>query len=311
VPPLKLARQARILVTGGAGFIGSHVVDALVDRGQAVTVIDDLSIGLRESVSERANLIVGSVTDFELIHDVIADSHACIHLAAIASIQRCNGAWAESHQINQSAFVGLLEAVARRPGGPIPVVYASSAAVYGDASEVPIREDAPTHPLSFYGADKLGCELQARVAGMAGVPSFGLRLFNVYGVGQYPTSSYSDVISIFFDRAFRGEPLVIYGDGSQIRDFIHLDDVVRYMIAALGYASTDSPICNLGTGIDTSILDLARMVCRALNSSSPIVFDARRQNEVLASAADMSLVEEIFKNKPRISLWKGLQSLAQ
>jgi UDP-glucose 4-epimerase len=179
--------------------------------------------------------------------------------------------------------------------------------VYGDASDIPTREDAPTQPLSFYGADKLGCELQARVAAMAGVPSFGLRLYNVYGMGQHPISPYSDVISIFADRAVRGEPLTIYGDGTQGRDFIHVDDAVRYIIAALAHASTDSPICNIGTGIETSILDLARMLWRALNSSSHIVFDARRQGDVITSLADTSLAQKIFKNKPQILLWQGLQ----
>jgi UDP-glucose 4-epimerase len=311
VLPFNLATRARILVTGGAGFIGSHAVGGLIDRGLSVTVIDDLSTGLRESVSQRANLIVGNITDFDLLHDAIAESDACIHLAAIASVQRCNAAWAESHRVNQSAFVGLLEAVARRPKGPIPVVYASSAAVYGRGSNFPTREDAPTQLLSFYGADKLGCELHARAAATAGVPSFGLRLYNVYGMGQHPISPYSGVISIFLERALKGQPLTIYGDGTQSRDFIHIDDVVKYVIAALMHASTDSPICNIGTGVETSILDLARMLCRAVNSSSRIVFAGRRQGDVSRSVADTSLAEKILKKRPEIPLWKGLQSFAR
>lgn len=167
-----------------------------------------------------------------------------------------------------------------------------------DASDFPTREDAPTQPLSFYGADKLGCELQARVAVVAGVPSFGLRLYNVYGMGQRPISSYSGIISIFVDRALRGEPLTIHGDGTQGRDFIYVDDAVRYIIAALGHASTESPIWNIGTGIETSILDLVRMLCRAMRSTSRIVFDARRQGDILRSVADISLAKKIFKNEP-------------
>lgn len=306
-----MAKRARVLVTGGAGFVGSHTVSALIDRGQSVTVIDDLSTGLRDSVSEHANLIIGSVTDFNLIQDIIAESDACVHLAAIASVQRCNAAWAESHRVNQSAFIGLLEAVARRPKGPIPVVYASSAAVYGDASDVPIRENSPTQPLSIYGADKLGCELHAQAAAKVGVPSFGLRLYNVYGMDQRPTPSYSGVISLFADRALRGDPLTIYGEGTQSRDFIHIADVVRYIIAALGHASTDSPICNIGTGIETSILDLARMLRRAVNSCSRVVFDAGRQADVYRSVADTSLAKKIFKTSPEIPLQKGLRDFAQ
>jgi UDP-glucose 4-epimerase len=117
-----MGTRARILVTGGPGFIGSHVGDELIHRGQLVTVIDDLSSGALDSVNKHANLIVASIADLNLVHDTIAESDACVHLAAMASIERCNAAWAKSHQVNQSAFVGLLEAVARRPGGPIPVV---------------------------------------------------------------------------------------------------------------------------------------------------------------------------------------------
>jgi UDP-glucose 4-epimerase len=308
---LSMAARARVLVTGGAGFIGSHTVHSLIRRGYSVTVIDDLGSGLRESVNERANLVVGNIADFGLIRDAIAESDACIHLAAIASVARCNTAWVESHRINQSAFVGLLEAIAGRRGGPIPVVYASSAAVYGDAPEFPTREETPVRPLSVYGADKLGCELQARAAGAAGVPSFGLRLYNVYGTGQHPTSPYSGVISIFVNRALRGEPLTVYGDGTQVRDFIHVDDVARYIIAALARASTEGPVCNIGTGIETSILDLACTLCRALRSTSRLVFDARRQGDILRSVADISLAKKIFQLEPQIPLWNGLLSFAR
>jgi UDP-glucose 4-epimerase len=130
-------------------------------------------------------------------------------------------------------------------------------------------------------------------------------------MGQYPISPYSGVISIFVERALKGEPLTIYGDGTQGRDFIHIDDVVRYIIAALGHASTDSPICNVGTGVETSILDLARMLCRAVNSSSRVVFDAGRPGDVFRSVADTSLARKIFNTTPEIPLWKGLQSFAQ
>ncbi|MFZ3234841.1 MAG: NAD-dependent epimerase/dehydratase family protein [Stellaceae bacterium] len=300
---------SRILVTGGAGFIGSRAVGMLVEDGRQVTVIDDLSTGSRKSVSRRADLIVGSITDADLVNSAVAQSDACIHLAAIASVQRCETAWAKSHQVNQSAFVGLLEAVARRPAGPIPVVYASSAAVYGEASELPTRENSPTRPLSLYGADKLGCELQAHAAARAGVPSFGLRLYNVYGRGQSRLSSYSGVISIFLEQALKGEPLTIYGDGTQARDFIHVDDAVRYILAALTRTSTKSPICNVGTGVETTILDLARTVCRTLKSSSRIRFAGRRRGDLSRSVADTSLANKIFKSAPQIPLAQGLQSL--
>ena len=231
-----------MLVTGGAGFIGSHVVNRLVDRGDEVIVLDDLSTGLRDSVNPRALLVVGNITDGQLVREAVAAVDACVHLAAIASVGRFNEDWASCHAVNQSAFVALLQFLARRPKGRIPLVYASSAAVYGNSTQPPICETAVARPVSGYGADKLGCEAHARAAGEAsGVETFGLRFFNVYGIGQRPGSPYAGVVSIFADRTLRGEPLNIYGDGSQSRDFVHVDDAVQAVLAALACTSTPGP----------------------------------------------------------------------
>jgi UDP-glucose 4-epimerase len=183
--------------------------------------------------------------------EAVAAVDACVHLAAIASVGRFNEDWARCHAVNQSAFVALLQFVARWPKGRIVPVYVSSAAVYGHSTQLPICDTAVARPLSGYGADKLGCESHARAAGEAsGAATFGLRFFNVYGVGQRPESPYAGIVSIFAERTLRGKPLNIYGDGSQRRDFVHVDDAIQ-AVPALARSSTTGPVCNIGTGVET------------------------------------------------------------
>ncbi|MGH7209981.1 MAG: NAD-dependent epimerase/dehydratase family protein, partial [Acetobacteraceae bacterium] len=212
--------MSRYLVTGGCGFIGSHLCDALLAHGHAVRVLDDLSTGRRENLPPAAELIVGDVGDAALAAHALDGVSGCFHLAAIASIERGVQDWPGTHRVNLSATVGLLDAIRRLPA-PVAFVCASSAAVYGDCDRLPLDEDAPARPLSAYGADKLGCELHARVAAhVFAVPTVGLRFFNVYGPRQDPRSPYSGVISIFCDRLRRGAPIDLFGDGEQTRDFV-------------------------------------------------------------------------------------------
>lgn len=209
--------MAFYLVTGGCGFIGSHLASALVAAGHWVRILDDLSTGKRENAPAAAELIVGDVADPS---DVAAAMHGvdgCFHLAAIASVQRCVADWAGSHRVNLEGAIHVFDAARRaRPGKTLPVVYASSAAVYGDNPNTPLDEAAELKPLSAYGADKVGCELHARVAAhVYGVPTIGLRFFNVYGPGQDPSSPYSGVILIFAKRIVAGEELTVFVDGEQ------------------------------------------------------------------------------------------------
>lgn len=307
---MKTNHGERLLVTGGAGFIGGHVVDHLVGLGYRVTVIDDLSTGRRDRVNPQAELIVGNVVDKRLVRGAIGRADACIHLAAIASVQRSRDDLLGSHRTNQSAFVGLLEAIARRRGGVIPIVYASSAAVYGAPATFPIAEDDPAHPLSAYGADKLGCELHAGAAGVVSrTPSFGLRFFNVYGPMQRPDSPYSGVISIFADRLSRRESLTIYGDGRQSRDFVHVGDVVRAVVASLEHASPAAPVCNVGTGVETSIVELAAILCRILGTEADFRFAPAREGDIRRSVADLSRAREIFGHTPQTAIYDGLRDL--
>lgn len=273
-----------VLVTGGCGFIGSHLVEALLARGDRVRILDDLSSGRRENVCADCEIRVGDVADPATVAQAMAGMDACVHLAAVASVQRCHDDWLSTHRVNQSGLVAVLEATRRlgRPG--VPVVYASSAAVYGDNDRLPLDEDEPPRPISAYGCDKLGCEQQARIAGLVhGVPTLGLRFFNVYGSRQNPASPYSGVISIFAGQALRGEPLTVHGDGGQIRDFVHVEDVVRALLAGLGHASAAAPVFNVCTGRPTTIGGLARSIRALTGGSAPVIFAAPRAGDIRAS----------------------------
>ena len=254
----------RLLVTGGAGFIGSHLCDALLARGTRVRVLDDLSSGRRDNLPDGVELILGDVADPAAVRAALEGMDGCFHLAAIASVQRAAEDWLGTNRVNLSGTIAVFDAARARR---LPVVYASSAAVYGDCPIQPIGEDAPTRPLSAYGADKLGCELHAAVAtGVHGVPTLGLRFFNVFGPRQDPTSPYSGVISVFANSLRRGAPVSVFGDGGQTRDFIYVADVVAALLAAMerrqagGAAADRAVVFNVCTGQATAVLDLARTI---------------------------------------------------
>ncbi len=249
-----------MLVTGGAGFIGSHLVDSLLADGRRVRVLDDLSTGRRDNLDPRAQLIVGDVADPAAVAAAMAGVDAAFHLAAVASVARGNEDWLGTHRVNQSATVAVLDAA--RAAGRLPVVYASSAAVYGDTGGVPAHEGLAPNPTNAYGADKLGSELHARIGSrIHGVPTLGLRFFNVYGPRQDPSSPYSGVISIFARRLTEGAPIVLHGDGGQTRDFVHVADVVAHLRAAMDRLQANSGIAgtalNVCTGRAVSVRDLA------------------------------------------------------
>jgi UDP-glucose 4-epimerase len=279
---------ARFLVTGGAGFVGSHLVAALLKKGHRVRVLDDLSNSSRDNLPPEVELVAADVTDGDAVEQAFADIDGCYHLAAIASVERCTQDWPRSHQVNLSGTVTVFDQARRRHGGrPTPVVYASTAAVYGDGGRAPLSEDRPHAPMSTYGADKAACELQARAAGLVhGLPTAGLRLFNLFGPGQDPRSPYSGVISIFLDRLARGEPVEIFGDGEQLRDFIYVTDAVTALCRAMPAAVAGAPIFNVCTGIGTSVWGLAEIIARLCGTRLLTRRAAPRRGDIPISIGD-------------------------
>src|SRR5437763_6027010 len=248
LPLLRLleGKLATFLVTGGCGFIGSHLCEALVARGDCVRVVDDLSTGAIENLPAGVAIYRGSVAEPELVMSAMEDVAGCFHLAAVASVERSTQDWFGSHRTNLSGTVAVFDSSRKMARSrPIPIVYASSAAVYGDCQEPPLKEDMPVRPRSAYGADKYGCELHARVATeVYQVPTTGLRLFNVYGPRQDPASPSSGVISIFCDRLRRGLPINVFGNGLQTRDFVFVSDVVNAFLAAMDQIENRSRVFN-------------------------------------------------------------------
>ena len=298
----------RYLVTGGAGFIGSHLCDALLARGDRVRVLDDLSTGRRSNLAAGVELIEGDIADPAAVRDAVVDIDGCFHLAAIASVARGTDDWLGTHRANLVGTITIFDALRRQR---VPIVYASSAAVYGDCPVQPITEASPTRPLSAYGADKLGCELHARVAShVHGIPAIGLRFFNVYGPRQDPESPYSGVISIFCQRLQRKQPVDIYGDGGQTRDFIYVTDVVAAMLAAMERApafGADAKVFNVCTGTPTSVLALCKIVARLSGGDDPeIRHYPGRPGDILQSIGSSTAAHAALALRSPIPLRVGL-----
>lgn len=299
------------LVTGGCGFIGSHLAAALALRGDAVRILDDLSTGQRANAPAAAEIVVGDVADPATVARVMAGVDGCFHLAAVASVQRSTEAWHATHRINLGGSINVFEAARRGPGGkPVPVVYASSAAVYGDNPAVPLAETAPLAPLTPYGADKAGSELHARAAGAVfGVPTVGLRFFNVYGPRQDPNSPYSGVISIFADRIAAGRPITIFGDGRQSRDFVYVADVVAALTAAMARAREVPAVYNVCTGRPATLIDLVAAIEAATGRPAEIGHGPARAGDIRVSLGAPERLEAALGVRPRTALAEGLGAL--
>jgi UDP-glucose 4-epimerase len=301
-----------LLVTGGAGFIGSHLVDSLLADGHPVRVLDDLSTGRRDQVNARAEFVCGDVADPATVARAMAGAGAVFHLAAVASVQRCTEHWAASHRTNQSATILLLEAA--RTAGCVPVVYASSAAVYGDTGGAVAQEDLAPDPCTAYGVDKLGSELHARLGThIHRVPTLGLRFFNVYGPRQDAASPYSGVISIFARRLAEGRPLLLYGDGTQTRDFVHVADVVAHLRAAMDRLchtpAASGRVLNVCTGRAVSVRTLAALL-GDLRGVVPVLQAAPpRRGDILRSCGGPERATAALGLRATIPLEHGLATL--
>jgi UDP-glucose 4-epimerase len=285
----------RAIVTGGAGFIGSHVVDALVARGDEVTVIDNLSSGRRENVNPAARFVEHDIREpFEIEADVV------FHLAAQADVVTSVERPTYDAEVNVIGTLRVLQAAA----GAQVVFTSTGGAIYGEC-ERPAREDDPRRPLSPYGTSKLaGEEYLATWNRLHGSGHVALRLANVYGSRQLPTLE-GGVIAIFLDRMAAGEETLVYGDGLQSRDFAHVGDVARAMLAAVG---AKPGVYNIGTGVDTRIVDLHALCRRATGTEGEPTFADPRPGEILRSVLDPGAAERELGWRAETPLEDGLRS---
>ncbi len=308
--------MGNILVTGGAGFIGSHVVDRLAERGDQVIVLDDFSTGsmgnlVRWRDDERVSVIEGDVAE-DLAAPLAGSGPVTgiVHLAAQVSVVRSIARPLADLRTNARGTVQVLE-FARRQASPPKVVFASSAAVYGDVAEVPTPEDAPTRPLSPYGIDKLTSEHWLRFySEVHGVPTSALRFFNVYGPRQDPSSPYSGVISIFIERAAAGRPITIYGDGEQTRDFVYVADVARAIVAAVDHPNATEP-ANVATGQTLTVRALAEHLVAIQGTATEISHGPGRSGEVRHSHAKVERLQEFFGLSAVTALDEGLRATCE
>ncbi|NGX53945.1 MAG: UDP-N-acetylglucosamine 4-epimerase [Chlamydiae bacterium] len=301
--------MAKYLVTGGCGFIGSHLVERLIKRGDQVRILDDLSTGKRERAAQEAELLIGSITEKNDLKRALSGVDGCFHLAAVASVETSIKRWSATHLVNLFGTIQLFETIAEQ-GHPIPVVYASSAAVYGGLDRLPLKESESISPLSPYGVDKLGCELQAAVAyHLFGIPSVGFRIFNVYGPHQDPSSPYSGVIALFNDKIAQGTPITIFGDGEQQRDFVYVGDVVRFLVAAMKRENTQAELFNLCTGRGTSINRLAELIGKMAQLEVKKEYQPSRKGDLPLSIGDPTKAETYFGIKANTPFEEGLMEI--
>ena len=303
----------RVLVTGGAGFIGSHTVDHLLAEGVEVVVLDNLRSGRLENIRQHVNkgnfrFVRGDIRDSHLVKDLVSDVDAVIHLAALVSVPESIKDPALTYAINVNGTLNLLKASV--DFGVKRFVYASSCAVYGDSENLPIKEDYPPKPLSPYASSKLTAEDYVRKYNRNfGLETVCLRYFNVYGPRQI-CSNYSGVITRFINRLTNDLPLVIFSDGEQTRDFVYVTDVAEANVLALKHAKAIGEIFNIGTGVGTTINRLASMLLELEGKNSlETVHSEPREGDIRHSVADISKVKEKLGYCPKVSLKDGLKRL--
>lgn len=300
----------KYLVTGGAGFIGSHIVDRLLADGQQVRVLDNFSSGKRENLpsEDRVEIIEGDVSDFDTVRKAMEGVDAAFHEAAIASVPDTIRDPLSSARVNYVGTVNVLEAA--RQAGAKRVVFADSAAVYGDLPGLPKQEDMPVKPLSPYAIDKLASEDACRVYHhLYGLETVCLRYFNVFGPRQDPSSPYSGVISIFSAALKRGRLPVIFGDGEQTRDFVYVSDVVEANIRAATAPAAAGRAINIATGSTITVNDMLETICRLQGAEFGPEYKPAREGDIRHSYADISTARELLQWQPVVAFEDGLKKL--
>lgn len=299
----------KTLITGGAGFIGSHLAEQLLGGGHGVRVLDNLSTGKRENLpaSQSVEFLHGDIRDRDAVNAAVAGVDGIVHLAAVASVQASVDDPIGTHGSNFDGTLNLLEAA--RQHGVRRFLYASSAAIYGDNEELPIAENARPRPLTPYAADKLAGEhYLSFYHSKYGLDTTSFRFFNIFGPRQDPSSPYSGVISIFTDRLQRGEPVTIFGDGRQTRDFVYVADLARLLMKSLSLRTQSGQVLNVGRGQQSSLLDLISALEKLSGKKLQYRHEPERHGDIRHSCANVHRLQQSLM-VPETDLITGLGEL--
>ena len=296
----------KYVVTGGAGFIGSHITEKLVERGDTVTVIDNLKTGKEknlESVKEKIKFINGSILDVKLLEEITHNVDGIFHQAALASVQESFTKPDEYNEVNVNGTENILKFAKKLK---IKVVYASSSSIYGNPKNIPIKETDEKNPVNPYAETKLKDEKLAAKYAKMGVSVIGLRYFNVFGMRQ--SKEYAGVIKLFLERIRDGLPPKINGDGTQFRDFVHINDVVNANIMAMD-SNVKHDFFNVGTNYAVSILDLAKMMIQYSQLNIEPIYGPSLKGDVQRTLADINSINEKLYWKPSIMIKDWLKDI--
>lgn len=299
----------KVLITGGAGFIGSHLAAALVDAGVHVRVLDNFSTGKASNLSGLpVEVVAGDVGDWEVVATAVSECDTIFHLAALVSVPRSLRDPMLNHRSNVTGAFNVFEAA--RQAGVRRVVYSSSAAVYGNTPELPKREESQLQLLTPYAAAKYMNEMMAAMYHEAyGLESIGLRYMNVYGPRQDPSSPYSGVLSIFCKAAVSDGDITIFGDGEQTRDFVYVADVVQANLRAASVMVNDftpGEVCNIGYGMQISLNDIVTQLRQLSGSALPLTYAAPREGDIRHSVANIDRARAVLNYEPTTSIAEGL-----
>ena len=294
----------RVLVTGGAGFIGSHLADALVRARYEVRVLDNFASGQREYVIPSAELFERDIRDLEAIRPVFKGVDCVFHTAALPRVMLSIEQPVETHMVNVVGTLNML--IAARDAGVKRVIYSGSSSVYGDQAELPLRETMTPNPLNPYALQKLAGEQYTRMFHrLFGMETLTLRYFNVYGPRMTTEGAYVTVIGLFIRERLAGRPLTIHGDGTQTRDFTHVSDVVRANLAAMKSAIADGRALNVGRGGAFSVNEIAALVGGAK------VYGERRPGDPQATLADLTETRKVLGWVPQVDTAEAVRKLAR
>ena len=289
----------KILVTGGAGFIGSHIAEYLVQRGDDVTVLDNLITGSKENltkISDKINFVNGDIRDHKLLEELVSDTTGVFHEAALASVQQSFSMKDEYIDVNVTGTENIFK-LAKEYG--FKIVYASSSSVYGNPKKIPVKEDDERKPINPYAKTKLDGEDLAKKYSEIGVKVIGLRYFNVFGKRQ--SKEYAGVIKLFLQRIQQKKSPKINGDGLQTRDFVHIDDVVKANVLAMDSDITHR-FFNVGSGLPTSVLDLANLIIEISGLSLEPIHGPELSGDVKATQSDIKLIRKLLNWEPKMKL---------